>query len=205
MPFSASTTGRTGALSVALVALILAGAAPSARAAAPGGFTAPDDPAVPGLIAGLRGCVSGLAAPDRRVLALRSGLGGHAPQSSAQVGATLGESTAAATAAEVVAIRRLEAARRRGACQVQPTAAQTRPAAATTHHAQGHLHPDPRDPDPRDADPRDADAPPPPRPPPLPRPRSRPGARRPDRRPACSRSSSRPCSSSPSPPASRSR
>ncbi len=130
----APTTGRTGAHSavvVALVALVLAGVAPSARAAGPGAFTAPDDPAVPGLIAGLRGCVSGLAPPDRRVLALRSGLGGHAPESSAQVGATLGESTAAATAAEVVAIRRLEAARRRGACQVRPPAAQTKPAAAT--------------------------------------------------------------------------
>ncbi|HEU0317758.1 MAG TPA: hypothetical protein VFR49_10540, partial [Solirubrobacteraceae bacterium] len=38
----------------------------------------------------------------------------------------------AATAAEVVAIRRLEAARRRGACQVQPSATQTKPAAVTT-------------------------------------------------------------------------
>ncbi len=135
MPFLASTTGRTGALSavVACLALVLAAAAPAARAAAPGTFTAPDDPAVAGLIAGLRGCLSGLAAPDRRVLTLRSGLGGHTPQSSAQVAATLGESTAAATAAEVVAIRRLEAQRRRGACQTQPTtAAQGRPAAATT-------------------------------------------------------------------------
>jgi pyruvate/2-oxoglutarate dehydrogenase complex dihydrolipoamide acyltransferase (E2) component len=133
MPLLASTTGRTGALSavVACLAVVLAAGAPTARGAAPGAFTAPDDPTVPGLISGLRACLSGLAAPDRRVLTLRSGLGGHAPQSSAQVGATLGESTAAATAAEVIAIRRLEAQRRRGACQAQPAAAPGQPAAAT--------------------------------------------------------------------------
>jgi hypothetical protein len=123
MPSYASTTGRTGLLSALLAAFAVAlGATAVARAAAPGGFTAPDDPGVPALIAGLRGCLNSLPAADRQVLTLRAGLGGRPAQLTAQVAATLHESGAAATAAEVLGIRRLEAARRRGACQVQAAA-----------------------------------------------------------------------------------
>jgi hypothetical protein len=123
MPSYASTTGRTGLLSALVATLAVALAATAvARAAAPGAFTAPDDPGVPALVASLRGCLNSLPAADRQVLTLRAGLGGRPAQLSAEVAATLNESVAAATAAEVLGIRRLEAARRRGACQVQAAA-----------------------------------------------------------------------------------
>ncbi len=137
MPDAAKTLLRP--LCAITATLVLASAAPGAGAAASGGFTAPDDPAVPALISSLRGCVDQLAAADRRVLALRAGLGGHAPQSTAQVAAALGVAPAAASAAEVGAIRKLEAVRRRGACQVQaagaPAASAPAPAPATQAQA----------------------------------------------------------------------
>jgi hypothetical protein len=128
MPSLASTTARTGLLSAILAASALVLGPVGARAAAAGGFTAPDDPAVPALIASLKGCLPSLAAADRQVLTLRAGLGGQAPALTARVAAALGETPAAASTGIVVGIRRLEAARRRGACQVT-AAAKPAPAA----------------------------------------------------------------------------
>ncbi|MGI8801545.1 MAG: hypothetical protein ACR2KV_05140 [Solirubrobacteraceae bacterium] len=127
MPFPVPTIGRSGLFRaiLALLAIIASVAAPAVLAAPAATFTAPDDPSVPALISSLRGCLSRLAPADRRLLTLRSGLGGHAPRLTAAVAAGLGIAPAAASAAEVTAIRRLEGQRRAGACQPMPTAAAT--------------------------------------------------------------------------------
>jgi hypothetical protein len=120
--------GRFGLLCAIFAAMLLALApvAPAA-AAAPGAFTAPDDPAVPVLIKSLRGCLGKLTPADRQVLTLRAGLGGKPAALTAAIAAALKSTPAATNAAEVTAIRRLEAQRRAGACQPQ-TAAATKPA-----------------------------------------------------------------------------
>jgi hypothetical protein len=130
MPAPVSTLGRPGLLRAILAALTLGLALPAAtpaaaRAAAPGAYTPPDDPAVPGLIASLRGCLPFLPAGDQRTLTLRAGLDGQAPRLSAAVAAALKRSPVAETAAEVGAIRKLEAQRRRGVCQAESAAATT--------------------------------------------------------------------------------
>ncbi len=135
-PDSLPMPGRTGLFCAILAALALAFAGAffvalsprPARAAASGAFTAPDNASVPGLVASLRGCLSNLPAADQRTLTLRAGLDGHAPRLSTAVAAALGVSPSAATAAEITAIRKLEAQRRHGACQA-------RPAASTSGHA----------------------------------------------------------------------
>lgn len=133
MPILRRSLARKVRLSTILSTLALAamcGAGPASAAAA-GAYTAPDDPAVPALITSLRDCLKTLPADDQRALTLRAGLGGAPPQLSPVVAAALARSPSAELVAEVAAIRKLEAQRRRGACNAQPApaAAQGQPAA----------------------------------------------------------------------------
>ncbi|MEA2297749.1 MAG: hypothetical protein QOF77_685 [Solirubrobacteraceae bacterium] len=120
-------------LGLLLATLVLA-VAPGASAAAPAAFTGAEDPGLPALITSLRGCLTALPQADSMALTLRAGLDGHAPRPPAAVAVTFARTPAAESAAEVTAIRKLEAARRRGLCQAQPpaAAAAARPPAART-------------------------------------------------------------------------
>lgn len=134
MTDATTTIARPNLVCAILAVLVLATTGAAARAAAPGGFTAPDDPTIPALISSLRGCLDTVSAPERRILALRAGLGGRAPQLTTQIAAAVATSPAATSTALVGAIRKLETLRRRGACATQaattPAPAATKPAAS---------------------------------------------------------------------------
>jgi hypothetical protein len=81
----------------------------------------------------LRACVHSIPASDRFLLALRFGIGGRPRKTDAEVAARLGTTTAAVAARELVAVRRLADAQRRGACKPTPvraSAASSAPAVA---------------------------------------------------------------------------
>ena len=81
----------------------------------------------------LRRCVSSIPAPDRFLLSLRFGVGGRPQKTDAQVAARLGTTAADVAGREVIAVRRLADAHRRGACKVVPvvsSAASSAPAVA---------------------------------------------------------------------------
>jgi hypothetical protein len=64
----------------------------------------------------LRGCVHAMSATDRFLLALRFGIGGRPQKSDPEVAARLHTTSAIVAAREVIAVRRLADAHRRGAC-----------------------------------------------------------------------------------------
>jgi hypothetical protein len=65
----------------------------------------------------LRGCVGSIPASDRFLLALRFGFGGRPQKTDAAVAARLHTTGATVAAREVIAVRRLADAHRRGACK----------------------------------------------------------------------------------------
>jgi hypothetical protein len=64
----------------------------------------------------LRRCVSSIPAPDRLLLSLRFGIGGRPQKTDAAVAARLQTTSAIVATREVLAVRRLNHAHRRGAC-----------------------------------------------------------------------------------------
>lgn len=63
-------------------------------------------------------CVHAIPAPDRFLLSLRFGIGGRPQKTDAAVAARLHTTGAIVAAREVIAVRRLAVAHRRGACKV---------------------------------------------------------------------------------------
>jgi hypothetical protein len=88
----------------------------------------------------LRACVHSLPASDRFLLSLRFGIGGRPRKTDADVAARLGTTAAAVAAREVIAVRRLADAHRRGACKrapVRATASSSAPPALSPLGAAG--------------------------------------------------------------------
>ena len=81
----------------------------------------------------LKRCVHTIAASDRFLLALRFGIGGRPRKTDAEVAARLHTTSAIVAARELIAVRRLADAHRRGACKVghvTASAASSAPAVA---------------------------------------------------------------------------
>lgn len=113
-PVGGTLSGRRVVITASLLVLALAGA-PAAGGQQTSDVHSPAALAI--TVEQLRGCLALLSGGDRRLVSLRFGTAGKPAASRAAVAAQLHTSAAAVATAEVLAVRRLVNAHRRGHCQ----------------------------------------------------------------------------------------